>query len=212
MINLDSLDIKNLLPQSLKKNKDIDMLCDIFNEEIENLYNQREKLFLFNLESQSDEVLNEMIIQEHVDYFETFLSREQKIDMIKTAFRSHLKKGTLYAVESNLDIIFNKYTLEEWFELKSEPFTFKLKGDEMPSLENMEKIFKAINEYKNVRSRCLGFVSENKSNIRIKTKSIQRKVDRKIDKFNPRKSFKLRTVAFANMKTDYRIINYREVI
>ena len=212
MINLDKLDIKNLLPQSLKKNKDIDMLCEIFNDEIENFYKAKEKLFLFNLESQSDEVLNEMIMQEHVDYFETFLSREQKIDMIKTAFRSHLKKGTRYAVESNLDIIFNKYTLEEWFELNSEPFTFKLSGDEMPSLENMEKIFKAINEYKNVRSRCLGFVSKNKSHTSIKTKLIQRKADTKIDSFNPRKSFKLRTVAFASMKTDYKIINYKEVI
>lgn len=212
MINLDKLDIKNLLPQSLRQSKDIDILCELFNEEIASFYRQREKLFLFNLEDQNDNVLNEMIMQEHVDYFEPFLTREQKIDMIKTAFRSHLKKGTRYAVESNLDIIFNKYKLEEWFELNAEPFTFKLSGEEMPSLENMEKIFKAINEYKNVRSRCLGFVSKNESKTNIKTKLIQRKADTKIDNFNPRKSFKLRTIAFASMKTDYKIINYREVI
>lgn len=178
MISLENFNMMDFIPQSLKESKDVQILCDVFDLYLqEEIYAKRDRLFLFNFEKQTDDnVIDELAYQEHVDYYDPSLSKEQKAELVKNSFKTHLTKGTKHAVESALYTVFSDFTLSEWFEYGGQPYHFKVvqnitakDTDELLSAEETQKILNFINEYKNVRSICEGFIKLVEYTIPFKT-------------------------------------------
>lgn len=170
MISFDNFDLTYLIPQSLKNHKDVKILVEIFNEEIAEFYEKKEQLFIFNLELQSDAVLDELAYQEHIDYYEVDFTREQKINLIKTAFKTHLTKGTRYAVETSLHAVLDDFFIREWFEYDGDPGTFLLLGKTIPNSERLYKAEKITNSYKRASAHLDPFFGLlHGSEIQIKT-------------------------------------------
>ena len=108
-----------------------------------------------NLEKQSDDVLDHLAWQFHVDFYDAKFERHKKIAVIRNAYQSHKYKGTPYA----LDLVFDSLGLDghitEWFEDDVNPYTFKANINvfDVGINENTYKMFeRLIRHYKNVRS------------------------------------------------------------
>ena len=108
-----------------------------------------------NLEKQSDDVLDHLAWQFHVDFYDAKFERHKKIAVIRNAYQSHKYKGTPYA----LDLVFDSLGLDghitEWFEDDANPYTFKANINvfDVGINEETYKMFeRLIRHYKNVRS------------------------------------------------------------
>lgn len=108
-----------------------------------------------NLEKQSDDVLDHLAWQFHVDFYDAKFERHKKIAVIRNAYQSHKYKGTPYA----LDLVFDSLGLDghitEWFEDDANPYTFKANINvfDVGINEDTYKMFeRLIRHYKNVRS------------------------------------------------------------
>ena len=108
-----------------------------------------------NLAKQSDDVLDHLAWQFHVDFYDAKFERQKKIAVIRNAYQSHKYKGTPYA----LDLVFDSLGLDghitEWFEDDANPYTFKANINvfDVGINEDTYKMFeRLIRHYKNVRS------------------------------------------------------------
>lgn len=108
-----------------------------------------------NLEKQSDDVLDHLAWQFHVDFYDAKFERQKKIAVIRNAYQSHKYKGTPYA----LDLVFDSLGLDghitEWFEDDENPYTFKANINvfDVGINEDTYRMFeRLIRHYKNVRS------------------------------------------------------------
>ncbi|USZ80543.1 tail protein [Serratia phage MQ-4] len=92
-----------------------------------------------------------------VDTWSPAWTEQQKRNSIKTAVASQRIKGTLGAVESQLEALGINIVVQEWFqqEPKGDPYTFKLiisTSQEPVTLEIMRNIIDIVNTNKNLRS------------------------------------------------------------
>ncbi len=151
----------DFIPEHLKSDKKVIALCEALDYERNKLDEEITKINLYEkLKNRtiSNEEVELLLWENHVDYYDSTLTLEQKIDLIETSMITHQLKGTKYAIEKHLDTILKKYKLLEWYEFDSIPGTFKIVGEKMPSLERLEKVFKIVNEYKKKSAHCLGFI------------------------------------------------------
>lgn len=106
-----------------------------------------------NLEKQSDDVLNHLAWQFHVDFYDAKFERHKKIALIRTAFEVHKYKGTPYALEKVLEAVGLPGEVLEWFDTEKEPYTFRIELDNTKIDEGILQMLKQmIHHYKNTRS------------------------------------------------------------
>lgn len=111
-----------------------------------------------SLEEQSDDVLDHLAWQFHVDFYDAKFERHKKIALIRTAFEAHKYKGTPHA----LDLVFSnlklKSNIEEWYQYSGEAYHFRVELYMQKGTDDLELARKLIASYKNVRSWFDGFV------------------------------------------------------
>ncbi|GGG19847.1 hypothetical protein GCM10007425_12830 [Lysinibacillus alkalisoli] len=111
-----------------------------------------------NLEKQSDDVLDHLAWQFHVDFYDAKFERHKKIALIRTAFATHKYKGTPYAMEKVLEAVKLSGEVVEWFEYNGDPYHFSIELKLIQKLNDLNLIYDMIMAYKNVRSWFDGFV------------------------------------------------------
>lgn len=102
----------------------------------------------------TDQLVDELAWQFHVDYYDKDADFEVKKKLVKQSIRIHQKKGTPKAVEELISTVFTSTTrLLEWFNYDGgEPYHFKIRTSVLPSDKDMAKFRKALNSVKNERS------------------------------------------------------------
>ena len=106
-----------------------------------------------NLEKQSDDVLDHLAWQFHVDFYDAKFERHKKIALIRTAFEVHKYKGTPYALEKVLEAVDLPGEVLEWFDTEKEPYTFRIELDNTKIDKGILQMLKQmIHHYKNTRS------------------------------------------------------------
>lgn len=165
MINLQTLDIKSLMPDIVASDEDCINIAEVFVEQLREI---QQKLYLLDplssLDDQPDDALTHLAWEFSMlgtgEGWEEAKVRQQKIDLIRSAILLHKRKGTRWAVERVLNILNFNATIKEWFEAGLDPYLFKihldLYGDVFTS-EESETADMFINEYKNVRSHLDSF-------------------------------------------------------
>lgn len=156
-------DLEKLLPSSInqdKKIKDISKIIDISFDEIIKIIDLC--LLYHRIDTMDEALLNELAWQFHVDFYDPTFSLEQKRNAVKKSIIWHKHKGTVGALEDYVSTIFGNARVIEWFDYDGEPYHFKIDmiTGEIPSIEALNKILKAIYTIKNTRSWCdgLGFL------------------------------------------------------
>lgn len=127
-------------------------------EDIENL-----KIYL-NMKNLDDKVLDQLAWQWNVEFYSSELPKSKKIEMINRSYFHHITKGTVGALESALKAIVSNLEVKEWYEYGGNPFMFRLivEGD-MLTEEEISTVYKLVDIYKNVRSHLDGFIITQKN-------------------------------------------------
>lgn len=169
MTKLEDFKSINLVPNYLRNNTDVIALTEAYDKQFHAIRVLIEKLNLLKrlFEGTLEDFEIDLLMKEnHVDYWDRDLTREKKLELIKSSYENHKIKGTRFSIENQLSIILKKYELLEWFQFKdSIPGTFKVVTEgKMPVPSEVEKIFKIININKNLSSHLIGFIVSSKLN------------------------------------------------
>lgn len=162
----------DLLPASLKNNKDIIKFSSIIDNYLSNIDNIIDKLTIYA--RLDDGTLEEEYVDALAKTFHLLANEsyrfagttEQKRELVRNALILHKTKGTKYAVERVCNILDMKEAkLTEWFEDGGEPYTFKINANAFDGLneETIRLLYAMIDEFKNIRSHVAAFEFENNS-------------------------------------------------
>jgi len=145
-----------LFPPNLREDKNVQVFAETLDKVFSELTEQDlQKLFVYAIDSQPEEVLDWLVWQFHVEGYDLAKTIEEKRNFVKNAIELHRYKGTKYAIERVLKVLNISGEVKEWFEYGGKPYRFKvdlgIKNKEItPELH--KKLLELINEYKNERS------------------------------------------------------------
>lgn len=163
MTELENLKLSDIMPPNLLKAPFVKAMCDALDVQLNKLVENNKKLSIYaNIDNLPEEIINFLAWQFHVDFFDESWTLKQKRDAVKNSIKWHRYKGSIGVLEDYISTIFGNARVIEWFDYDGEPYHFKIDmiTGEIPSIEALNKILKAIYTIKNTRSWCdgLGFL------------------------------------------------------
>lgn len=157
MNNLDALDLALLLPSSIADDEEVQALAKVVTQKLLDINDGINTLLLWkDLSGYDDTTLLHLAWELHTDLYNEELSKEVREQLIRSSILWHMKKGTLYSVESALRMVFKTGDIEEWFEYGGNPYHFKVTGltEEVPDESKIMQLINLIQLSKNLRSWC----------------------------------------------------------
>jgi len=155
MIDLKNFSVNDTVPSSIKSDKNVQSSIKAIDEQLkricENIY---KTLLAPRLDELSEEIIDELAWQYHIDPVYADLSIDKKRELIRSSISSHRIKGTPAAVEKTIATIFKSAKIEEWYEYGGEPYYFKISSiiEGIENKEILELLIDAVNATKNTRS------------------------------------------------------------
>ena len=159
---LGNIKVIDLLQSCLQDDTEIKALASWIDDELKIIYSAGEKVDLITRMKNhdlEDWEIEELLIQENVDYYVEDLTDEQKMTLIWDSVKSHKRKGTKYAIETNLKTIFEDTELLEWFDYEGDPFHFMIIVRSSMTSDELTKLYKIIEANKNTRSYLDGITT-----------------------------------------------------
>lgn len=106
------------------------------------------------IDSLNEQLIDYLAVQMHVDDYDKAAPLSVKRKQVKMSFILHRLRGTKYAVEAAVNMIYSGGRVKEWFEYNGHPYHFAISAgeNEISSTMNFKQIIKSINAAKNVRS------------------------------------------------------------
>lgn len=151
MISLDNIQLEQLLPDSLRQIPDVKALSQAISVVLQKKY-QEEKQMING--GYKDAAIDLLAWEKHVDFYDPSLSLEQKKKLVDEADEWHKRKGTPWAVEQVVSIIFQNAKVQEWFEYGGDPFRFRIETEQVfSSSDDLTRLLKLVDATKNKRSR-----------------------------------------------------------
>lgn len=172
MFDLNSFEIKRLLPSSIANDEKVNNICEVLQPHLLQAYTNTFSLLLLpNLDTLSESLIDELAWQYHVDFYRDNFPIETKRQLVRTAIERHRKKGTVGAVEEIVRTLYNEAIVEEWWEYKADPYLFRIvmhATDPAPPL-TLDEVISLIDVYKSYRSHLDGIYYHVPHNIVIGT-------------------------------------------
>jgi len=172
MINLENLRLEDIAPDSIKT-PDVLAFFRALDPELHEITQAIfEALIMTRIDELPENIVDLLAWQLHVDFYEPLgLDLDSKRALVKNSLIWHRYKGTKYALESMIRILFfDNFRVEEWFKYGGEPYFFRVVShDVLNNLEQYINLIRAIYELKNERSwlESLRFIRETESTIYI---------------------------------------------
>ncbi|SHK44838.1 phage tail protein I [Megasphaera elsdenii] len=106
------------------------------------------------IDTLGEDLIDCLAVQMHVDDYDKAAPLSVKRKQVKMSFILHRLRGTKYAVETAVNMIYSGGRVKEWFEYNGHPYHFVISAgeNEISSTMNFKQIIKSINAAKNVRS------------------------------------------------------------
>lgn len=143
-----------LLPISLQSDPVVVVMFEAAIIQLQELYDKAMMVVDFvNIDKLPEDLLDLIAFEKHVDFYDNDLTIEQKRELIKTSISWHRKKGTRWAVENVVSIVYKNAQVYEWFEYEGDPYFFCIYVDE-PFIfaKDLKRLTNLIDATKNKRS------------------------------------------------------------
>ena len=153
--DLRSTSLLDILPQNLLVDKKINAAARALDDELQKITEAtRNALLLPRLDELSEEVIDLLAWQWHVDFYEPSMSIETKRQLVRESIAWHRIKGTKAAVEKMAQTVFKGGVVTEWFEYGGEPYHFRIDLLTAPNItqDDTARLLAVVNAAKNVRS------------------------------------------------------------
>lgn len=160
MTKITEISILNFIPRFLRGIKKIQYMAiaiDTVLQTVLSRFSSLERMKKIANGDLTEEEIEYLLWERHIDYFDTTLTLEQKIELIQNSERAHLKKGTPAILKKHLSIIFGDLELQEWFEAGLDPYHFQVLSNHEISDDVLRRVNRTVNEFKTVRSVFDGF-------------------------------------------------------
>lgn len=151
-MNDDEYKVVEHLPSSIDA-EPITSLAQVADVELEKI-NTDLLLIYPAIDSLNEQLIDYLAVQMHVDDYDKAAPLSVKRKQVKMSFILHRLRGTKYAVETAVNMIYSGGRVKEWFEYNGHPYHFVISAgeNEISSNMNFKQILKSINAAKNVRS------------------------------------------------------------
>ena len=153
--DLQSVSLLDILPPNLLADKKINAAARALDDELQKITAAtRNALLLPRLDELSEDVIDLLAWQWHVDFYEPVgMDIDTKRRLIKNSIAWHRIKGTPAAVEQVVSAVFDTSHVQEWFEYGGKPYYFKVITEDVTTDPNvLARMRRAINAAKNTRS------------------------------------------------------------
>ena len=153
--DLQSVSLLDILPPNLLADKQIYAAAQALDDELQKITEAtRNALLLPRLDELSEEVIDLLAWQWHVDFYEPSMSIETKRQLVRESIAWHRIKGTKAAVEKMAQTVFKGGVVTEWFEYGGEPYHFRIDLLTAPNItqDDTARLLAVVNAAKNVRS------------------------------------------------------------
>ena len=153
--DLQSVSLLDILPPNLLADKQIYAAARALDDELQKITAAtRNALLLPRLDELSEDVIDLLAWQWHVDFYEPSMSIETKRQLVRESIAWHRIKGTKAAVEKMAQTVFKGGVVTEWFEYGGEPYHFRIDVLNAPNMteESRERLLAVVNASKNTRS------------------------------------------------------------
>ena len=141
------IDFTRSLPQPLKDDQNMLALGKAIAGELqENIHMSRLTLIYARIDELSEEWLDILAVDLHVDWYDPDSPVEVKREIIKDSVRIHMTLGTRPAVERVLAAYFGSGQMQHWYEYGGEPHFFRIVTDNQSvSAEQEQKFMRILN-------------------------------------------------------------------
>lgn len=145
---------KKLLPYSLSQDPVLVAMFEALVIQLKEAYDEADLLYdLVNIDKLPEPLLDVIAYEKHVDFYDNQLTIHQKRELIKSSISWHRKKGTRWAVERVVSIVYPNANVYEWFEYDGHKYRFKIEVDEpFIASKDMKRLRELIEATKNKRS------------------------------------------------------------
>lgn len=152
MTNIDQVSIYDLLPPNAQADPTVSAAARSLDGRMRELTQQAKDLSFYRrlLEGRiTDAEADERAWQDHVDFWDTSLPLEQKIQLLLKSKEFHRSKGTPGAIEDLITILFGEGKVEEWFEYGGEPGYFQVTTNNPEvTQERAQEFYRAVESVK----------------------------------------------------------------
>lgn len=154
MRKLGDVTLRDLLPPSLQSDPDAIAASQAISGHYHRLYQIAPAAMVFsNLDNLPESWLDELANDTHIDFYDRSLPVESKRNLVRQSIPMHRKKGTPWAVEELVRIVFGEGRVEEWFEYGGEPYHFRVySANHLATPEDAKRFMAALASVKNLRS------------------------------------------------------------
>ena len=153
----DRITFLELLPDSIKNDATIQAAAAALDAELIKTESAINNVVIIpRISEQPLEVVDTLAKMFHVDFYEPWLTLEQRRGIVKNSLLWHTQKGTPSAIEGLVYAIFSEAMVTEWYEYGGNPYWFRVTIDsdkeETPTDEVLNELYRAIHVMKNTRS------------------------------------------------------------
>lgn len=155
MLELKDNALQRILPSSISGDATVKEIVQAISGRLAQLGEQAELvLILPRLKKLSEEIVDELAWQYHVDFYDVAADITKKRELVRKAIARHRYKGTPAAVEEVCSAAFDTAEVVEWYEYGGEPYHFRVRmvQESIPDETAMAEMVKAVNSAKNTRS------------------------------------------------------------
>ncbi|MBH0333673.1 hypothetical protein ABH14_28760 [Brevibacillus brevis] len=154
MIDIYNISLLDILPDSLKNDKDMVAMAKAFTPELQSLSREAKLcMILRNIDHLPSELVDHLAWELHVDFYDPELPLEVRRLLVKNSIPWHRTKGTPAAVEELITTVFGDGGVEEWFEYGGQPYYFNvITNNREVTTEQALMFTRALNSVKNTRS------------------------------------------------------------
>ena len=146
MNDVYSYDFSKTAPEFLKCDTKVLALIKAVSNQVTKLMNASRKVLIFcNIDELSEDALDVLAYDLHIEWYDNNFDVEQKKTVIKDSIVVHSKLGTLKSVVSAVKAVLPNATVENWFEYGGLPKRFKINSENATvTQEQIDKVFKDI--------------------------------------------------------------------
>lgn len=150
MTKIESINLIKLLPYFLQESKDIKLITQVVQEELDLINEKEDRLFVYGKFDMLDEpVLDELAYHWKAEGYEQTHPHSVKAKLVETAYVVMKTKGTRMALEKVVSNIYGEANVKEWFEYKGDPHHFTIDvGDLTIDREKIKELHKRVEKGK----------------------------------------------------------------
>lgn len=172
MINLYDSRITDILPDSIKTDPAVRAIGYAISNMVKTIIDRADKSAIYAvIDLLDEEIIDLLAVELRTKYYGSWLTLEEKREMVKRTLLWYCHAGTLFTVRELTDFVFRNAKIEEWFQYGSGAYLFRLiikVINQDISLEMYMEYLKALYEVKNTRSHLEAVIFQYNTETEVK--------------------------------------------